>query len=146
MIEDHQITASRVPLDQARALIAKHVPSVQQLSSPEHFENLVYARARAACEAYKGGFWTYFELSTGGFYCAPLLGRRKLHVIWPGNHFEAQMTPDAFGIGVTLMALSSLSFDLFGYDENDSVVEAFHALRAFASQHVEAELIFRFID
>ena len=56
------------------------------------------------------------------------------------------MTPNALGIGVTLMALSSLSFDLFGYDENDSVVEAFHALRAFASQHVEVELIFRFID
>ena len=57
------------------------------------------------------------------------------------NGYSDTMGSDAFGI-VTLFALCHLA-EKCG---NDRIVDHYHALRAYAAQHVEAANILRAID
>ena len=106
-----------------------------------NFELGVYSIMDRACASYSGGLWDFFELSNGGFYIA-LDSAQAVHLIWPDNYFDASMSADAAGIGVSLMVLSNLSFQ----KDSARFAEKFHLLRDFALEHDEASLIFRFID
>jgi hypothetical protein len=104
-------------------------------------EALVYDWAGRLCHTYDGGFWNFFTLSNGGFYMAPAnLGR--VHVRWHLNGYNDSMGADAFGIVVTLFALCHLAEKT----RDDAIINRYHELRTFATQHVEAANILRVID
>ncbi|MDR6449637.1 hypothetical protein J2794_005775 [Paraburkholderia terricola] len=104
-------------------------------------EVLVYDWAARLCHTYDGGFWNFFTLSNGGFYMAPAnLGR--VHVRWHLNGYNDTMGADAFGIVVTLFALCHLAEKT----RDDAIINRYHELRTFATQHVEAANILRVID
>jgi hypothetical protein len=104
-------------------------------------EALVYGWAARLCHTYDGGFWNFFTLSNGGFYMGPAnLGR--VHVRWHLNGYNDTMGADAFGIVVTLFALCHLAEKT----RDDVIINRYHELRTFATQHVEAANILRVID
>jgi Antirestriction protein len=115
---------------------------------PRHFgrdmltvEYAVHAFMRKLASEYRGGYWTFFELSNGGFYMAPE-GETTFHVSVDGNGFEGAMSADAAGITACLFALSHLSFQI----RNDSIANHYHQLRDFALEHAEAGAILAAID
>lgn len=115
---------------------------------PRHFgrhlmqvESAVYGFMRRFSHAYRGGYWTFFELSNGGFYMAPEDGSRFALCI-DTNGYEGEMSADAVGITVCLFALSHLSF----LTVDEGISEHFYWLRDFALQHPEAREIFAAID
>ena len=61
------------------------------------------------CADYQGGLWQFYELSNGGFFMT-LDRDEPMRLCWPDNYFEGQTSPEAAGIGITLMALSILTF------------------------------------
>ena len=107
-------------------------------------ESLVYAWLRRLSEDYNGGFWNYYELSNGGFYMAPVLGRLRLEV--DGNGYSGEMSADAAGIVATLFALGQLAAETQGTDECDALIDRYHWLREYAGTHAEAAQIYRAID
>lgn len=106
-----------------------------------HFEHYVYSLMDRASNDYGGGFWTFFELSNGGFYMRPDQPH-EFFMTWEDNFFEGKMSADAAGVAVTLMALNHYSFK----PEGEVFGEHFHRLRDFALQHAESAQIFGFID
>jgi hypothetical protein len=105
------------------------------------FENTVYDLMRDHCAEYQGGYWEFYELSNGGFYMAPQLGRLMVNVA--SNGYEGEMSADAAGITACLFACSLLSFR---YDGDAAFAQHFHWLRDFALDHPEAEEILRACD
>lgn len=104
-------------------------------------ESLVYDWAARLCSSYDNGSWHYFTLSNGGFYMGPAnMGR--VYVRWHLNGYNDMMGADAFGITVTLFALCHLAEKTM----DDTIIERYHQLREFATQHVEATNILRAID
>jgi hypothetical protein len=101
----------------------------------------VFDWATRLSSAYKGGSWDFFQLSNGGFYMAPA-NCGRVHVRWHMNGYSDTMGADAFGIVVTLFALCHLAEKC----DDDRIVDHYHALRAYAAQHVEAANILRAID
>ncbi|MDT8843976.1 antirestriction protein [Paraburkholderia fungorum] len=71
---------------------------------------------------------------------APNLGR--VHVRWHLNGYNDTMGADAFGIAVTLFALCHLAETT----RDDAIINRYHELRTFATQHMEAANILRAID
>ncbi len=115
---------------------------------PKHFgrdmltvEYAVYAFMRKLASEYRGGYWTFFELSNGGFYMAPE-GENTFQISVDSNGFNGPMSADAAGITACLFALSHLSFQV----RNDSVANHYHQLRDFALEHAEAGAILSAID
>lgn len=115
---------------------------------PKHFgrdmltvEYAIFAFMRKLSQRYTGGYWTYFELSNGGFYIAPQSDNR-FPVNVDGNGFEGEMSADAAGITACLFALSHLSFQT----NNEKIAEHYHLLREFALDHAEASAILAAID
>jgi hypothetical protein len=115
---------------------------------PRHFgrdmltvEYAVYAFMRKLTSEYRGGYWTFFELSNGGFYMAPE-GETTFHISVDGNGFDGSMSADAAGITACLFALSHLSFQI----SNGSIANHYHQLRDFALEHAEAGAILAAID
>jgi hypothetical protein len=104
-------------------------------------EALVYQSLQSVCDAYSGGLWDFFELSSGGFYMTPRL-EGPLRIQCDGNGFDGEMSCDAAGIVACLMAFNALAWQTreahFG--------ELFYQLRDFATQHAEAASIFAAID
>jgi len=115
---------------------------------PKHFgrdmltvEYAIYAFMRKLAREYVGGYWTFFELSNGGFYMA-LECETAFQVCVDTNGFEGTMSADAAGITACLFALSHLSFQV----QNQSIADHFHLLRDFALGHAEAGAILAAID
>jgi hypothetical protein len=115
---------------------------------PRHFgphmmtvEGRVFDLMREYCADYSGGCWQFYELSNGGFYMVPHLGRVSLSV--PSNGYRGEMTADAAGITICLFAMSHLSFE---YPQTEVFTRHFHWLRDFALGHAEARQIFAAID
>ena len=115
---------------------------------PRHFgkdllriENTIFNTMSRLAPAYTGAYWSFFELSNGGFYMAPC-GERTFRMVVDTNGFEGELSADAAGITVCLFAFSQLSFEL----TNPTITDHFHWLREFALQHAEARLIFSAID
>jgi hypothetical protein len=128
---------------------ALRVPESKRMNTlPRYFgrqlrmgEALVYQSLQSVCDAYSGGFWDFFELSSGGFYMTPRM-EGPLRIQCEGNGFDGEMSCDAAGIVACLMAFNALAWQTreahFG--------ELFYQLRDFAAQHAEAASIFAAID
>ena len=115
---------------------------------PRHFgarmmsvENGIYNFMRAFASEYKGGYWDLYELSNGGFYMAPHSGPLKFSV--HSNGFEGTLSADAAGITVCLFTFSHFSFH---YPADEVFSRHFYALKKFAQDHKEGELIISAID
>ena len=106
------------------------------------FENTVYAFADRHSKDYSGGLWAFVELSNGGLFIHPEDPEEFAVESW-GNHFEGRLSATAFGIGLTLYALSHMSFEK---GAPAILAERYHQLYEYAGRHAEAELIFQFID
>src|SRR6202166_445335 len=128
---------------------AREIPSDERLQIlPRHFgrhmltvEYAVYAFMRKLASQYTGGYWNYFELSSGGFYMAPAHDT-PYNVSVDTNGFEGSMSADAAGITACLFALSHLSFQI----QHESIASHFPQLRDFALDHAEASAILAAID
>lgn len=132
----NRITSAVVPDELQQNVLPRYL-GVHYIAA----ETFVHDWAARLCSSYDGGRWDYFTLSNGGFYMAPSdLGR--VHVRWHLNGYNDMMGADAFGITVTLFALCHLAEKT----QDDTVIERFHQLREFATQHVEAANILRAID
>lgn len=115
---------------------------------PRHFgrhmmtvECRIYDLLREFSPDYKGAYWHFYELSSGGFYMAPEI--ETVRMIIASNGFADQMSGDAAGITVCLFAFSHLSFQI---PQAEVFARHFHRLRDFAVGHVEAGKIFAAID
>jgi len=129
-----------------KLVIRELVPENQRLSITErlfgiHFplklEPVIYGITDRMAEEYKGGYWDYFELSSGGFYMAPS-GDDVFHVTCD-NMFEGDLSADALGITACLYAYSNLSF------ENGRFARVcachYHRLREYMMDHAEVRAI-----
>ena len=95
---------------------------------------------RRLCGDYDGGFWEFYELSNGGFYIAPENGG-KMRLVWSGNYFDGEMSPDAAGIVATLYALN-----VFAEQAGPYFSDKYIQLYEFMRLHPEAEVILAAID
>ena len=110
---------------------------------PFRVEPTIYAMADRLSEDYRGGFWTFYELSTGGFFMAPDTAK-PFKAAWPDNYSEATVSAEAFGLVATLFACSHLSF---GNDQTAERCAAnYHLLLQFVYEHPEAAAILSLID
>ena len=105
-------------------------------------EPAVFNIATLLASEYSGAYWSFFTLSNGGFYMAPL--GDTIYDVCCQNGFEGKLSANALGLAVCLYAYSSLSFaqDAFG----DPCATQYHLLREFMFQHPEAKAILRAID
>jgi len=108
-------------------------------------EMLVYQTADELCPDYKGGYWLFHELSNGGFYMAPDFAA-PMRISVSGNYFDDVMSPDATGVVISLFAINRLIGRMHGQHNVDALIDRYHFLRDFASEHAEAGLIFAAID
>lgn len=106
------------------------------------FENTVYNLASTHSEDYQGGLWAFVELSNGGMFMHPQSEKIFKVECW-GNHYEGNMSAEAFGIGLCLHAFSRLSFS---NRRGGLLSDRFAQLYDFAAGHAEASEIFSFID
>jgi len=128
---------------------AREVPNDERMQMlPKHFgrdmltvEYAIYAFMRKLAREYTGGYWSFFELSNGGFYIAPEC-QNIFQICVETNGFEGTMSADAAGITACLFALSHLSFQI----RNESIANHYHQLRDFALEHAEAGKILAAID
>jgi len=108
-------------------------------------EMLVYQTADELCPDYKGGYWLFHELSNGCFYMAPD-SDAPVRISVAGNYFDGVMSPDAAGVVISLFAMNKLISAMHGQHDVDALIDRYHFLRDFASEHAEAGLIFAAID
>lgn len=109
---------------------------------PFRLEPFIFGVARQLSKDYDGGYWTFNQLSNGGFYMAP--EHDKPFAVTAENGFDGQLSAEAFGIVVCLYAYSGLSF---GSDRLAEVcAKHYHLLRAFALDHPEARSIMAATD
>ena len=130
------VTSNAVPEDQRMAFLPRHFGRHLLRA-----EATVYSWAATLSVDYAHGSWTFFNLSNGGFFMAPV-SPEKLRVRCDGNGFDGEMSAGAMGVVTTLFALCYLAEVL----REDMFIEQYHALREFAYTHPEAGLIFRAID
>jgi len=135
---------------QPSSITSTEIPNSERLNAlPGYFgksmmkvEGAIYHYMTHLCSDYDGGYWSFYALSNGGFYMAPL-SEEKQHIEWADNYFKGDMTADAAGIVACLFTYSHLSETT---SENETLVNRFHQLREYALDHPEAGLIFQAIN
>jgi hypothetical protein len=105
------------------------------------FEMNVYNYIDKFAKAYTGGYWEFIDLSNGGFYMA-LQSHKSFHVEVASNSFEGTMSADAASLVANLFTYCHLA----NQHELDYLIKGFHALRDYASEHLEGRLILSAID
>jgi hypothetical protein len=141
--ENSNISKALCPEEERLAFLPKYLGNAFT-----SFEKRLYYFARQLIEGYNGGYWDFYSLSNGGFFCQCDSDYREPFVLHSPNGSSHQVSDETAGIVVCLIALSDLSFQC---DKNqpeclNQVVTAFHALRDFAGEHVDSKLIFELID
>ena len=132
------------------AIVCTVVPENKRLDMlPKYFgtalmsvaEASIYGTMEKLCDQYTGGLWEYFELSNGGFYMAPKTDE-KFTLSVSGNHFKGEMSADAAGIVVCIFVMNAFCWKYPSQDNNN----LYYALRDYAIEHPEANLILSAID
>lgn len=110
---------------------------------PFRVEPAIYALADQLSADYKGGYWTFYELTTGGFFMAPDTGGKFL-TEWADNYSRETLSAEAFGLVCTLFACSHLSFA--EGETAERCAANYHLLLPFVYEHPEASAILSLID
>lgn len=110
-------------------------------------ENMVFTMTEKHWSEYKGGQWNMYRLTNDGFYMSPRTDAEEDTILSqsPFNGSEEELSADAFGIAMCLMAYSQVSFTELRHGTWNAS-NAFHKLRDFALRHKEADKIFSIID
>jgi hypothetical protein len=121
----------------------KHTARLFGADFPWRLEPTVYALAGKLSPAYAGGYWHFYTLDNDAFYMAPA-AERPCHLTSP-NGYHGELSPEAFGIVICLLAYSHLCF---GHPSafTETCAEQFHRLRRYALGHAEAKAILAAID
>lgn len=98
---------------------------------------------RKHCQTYNGAYWDFYKLSNGGFFMAPC-GPATYALSNADNYADVELSAEAAGLAIALLAYSHLSF--VSSPASHIFSSQFHWVREFALNHPEAEAIFRFID
>lgn len=152
----------------AVAVVSRKVPDRSRMKAlPSRFGNrcfavecAIFSMAGRLIEGYSGGYWEFYSTDNGGFYMVPSLGKAApfsgkpgtgVTVKVDGNGYSGEMSEEAAGIVVSLMAYSNMSMrevDSDGYANafGEVLSNNFHAVRDFALDHAEASAIFAAID
>lgn len=109
---------------------------------PITVEPMIFQFASQLAPAYTGGYWSFYQLSNGGFYMAPKLD--EPFAVIADNGYEGTMSADALGITACLYSYSNLSFCDGSFGEKCG--RHYHWLYEFAMQHPEVTVIRAAID
>ncbi|MBN9230958.1 MAG: antirestriction protein [Legionella sp.] len=104
------------------------------------FENIIYYLAKSMCHQYNGGYCNFYNLSNDGFFLAPAL-KQQFEIFVDGNGFNGVVTSEALGVILTLFSINGI----IGQGD-DYLIDKYYALRDFALQHEERDLILLAID
>ena len=121
----------------------RHTVTLFGAHFPLRLEPVVYTFADRLSEDYDGGYWTFYELSNGGFYMAPEVDTPFR--VCCDNGFEGSLSGDALGVTVCLYAYSHLAFGNPS-QFTETCAEQYHRLRDYALDHPEARGILAAID
>lgn len=107
------------------------------------FENLIYDLHGKFVEGYDGGMYNMYKLDNGGFYMA-LDGLKKetKNLVNNYNYFESEMSLDAIGIAITLLALNISWIRT----QDDDLCAKYQQLKELAYDHKECGKILAFLD
>jgi hypothetical protein len=122
---------------------AKFVADLFGLHFPMKIEPMMFSTAAWLSPMYAGGLWTFYSLTSQGFYAAPDSLQR--FAVSCSNGYEGEMSADALGITACLYAFSLLSFS----DERalaEACTRHYHLLRDYAMEHTEVLAILAAID
>lgn len=113
-------------------------------------EQMIFRMAELLSPEYRGGYWEMVKLGNGGMFMYPTNARSFL-IDSEITCYRGHASDEAFGIICCLFALSSMCQR--AYDEGDVMMETadqmsdmYHALRYYASEHKDAQVIFQAID
>jgi hypothetical protein len=157
---DETMTMNQSSMDQsiAKRLVpeAERMAFVDQLFGTGYvlkLEPTVFGFAERLANAYRGGYWEFYELSNGGFYMAPRVstgdGLDGAFHVSCDNGFEGQLSADALGITACLYAYSHLSFGdgVPGTRRFTQVcADQYHLLRVYMFGHPEVAEILGAVD
>lgn len=106
-------------------------------------QNIVFFAKRLS-DAFAGGvgYWKFHRLSNGGGFVSPAVGEGTLFVNNPMNYAQGDLSGEAFGICITLMALSNT----WAENECDVIATAHAALTEYLHQHKDCAAIQKFLD
>ena len=135
-VSQSKIVATVVPGHLRAATLPKRFPGMFLV-----FESLVYRYLEVFSEDYKGGYWEFVDLSNGGFYMS-LKSNNRYYLSIASNGFEGEMTADAASLVVNMFAIGQLA----NQHRTDYLIELYHLLRTFVSEHPEASQILSAID
>lgn len=137
------------------AIVCTPVPDEQRIGFwPQHFGSIpqwitleprIFGWMERFCENYTGGIWQFYTLDNGGAFMAPDAdedGDEKWTLFNPMNGNGAEMTPEAAGIAVCLIAYSHHACRTECY----AMTEHYYRLRDYALMHAECRPIMRIID
>lgn len=136
MSSQKDIVKQLVSEKKRQSFLPKHVKS-----NFIQFENTLYYFTESMCHKYTGGYWDFYELSNDGFFLA-LSSNEKFEIYINGNGFNGIVSAEALGIIVTLFSLNGI----LGQAGEDYLIDKYYALRDFALQHEESDLILSAID
>lgn len=105
-------------------------------------ERAAYNWAESLSDDHDGAYWEFFDLSNGSGFMAPA-GDKEYKVEVSTNYYSGTMSTEAFGIVVTLFAMSSLFSETMVSEE---LIDKYELLRDFAAEHPEASKIYKAID
>lgn len=141
---------------------AEQIPQRQRITAlPQLFgnrctivESAIFNAASNVITGYKGAYWEFYRCSNGAFFMAPVLGRPNytgapgtgVTVEWAGNCYKGEMSEQAAGIVCCMHAYSHLSCAAREGAYQDALVDQFHKLREYVSNHPEAAAILAAID
>ncbi|HAO2830013.1 TPA: antirestriction protein [Escherichia coli] len=137
---EFELTVTQVPDEQRIDFWPQHFGTIPQWIT---LEPHIFAWMERFCATYSGGIWSLYTLSNGGAFMAPdAEGDDKWHLLNSMNGNAAQMSAEAAGIAVCLIAYSHHACRT----ECDAMTAHYYRLREYAMQHPEAHAILRIID
>ena len=127
------VTRKLVPDDQRMAVTER----LFGIHFPLRLEPVVFGITEKMATEYNGGYWSFFQLSNGGFYMSP--SSDSVFRVACENMFEGDLSADALGITACLYAYSHLSFSNGRFARVSAC--HYHRLREFMFEHPEVKAI-----
>lgn len=136
-LQDFAIVATEVNGDEQRLLCLPQIAGSRCVM----LEHTVYDMMRRITGDYDGGYWSYFKLSNGGFYMAPVT-RQTFDLSCENMLERREVSADTAGVIACAMAYSHLSFLAHG----ECFASAYHLLSEYIFQHRDAAMIRAALD